>query len=294
MKHVPVMLTEVLEALALHPRQVCVDVTIGNGGHAAGIVPQIAGGVYLGIDADKDALEEAQKTLSNTKDVQTHFVEQNFRHISDILAELRITKVDRVIADLGWGSHQLTAKRGFSFKEESPLNMCYSQNEDGCSFTAKDIVNSWDEEHIVDILYSYGEERWAKRIVKHILQHRSEKSIETSTELAEIIANAIPKRFQSRRIHPATKTFQALRIAVNDEIRALQEFLDNIQPLLAPEGRIAIISFHSIEDRIVKRCFRSWEREGKGTLLTKRPMRPSAEETEANPRARSAKIARFY
>lgn len=291
--HKSVLLDESICSLEIKPNNYCVDLTVGEGGHSSQVIKKLnKNGFFLGLDLDSKALDAARTHLNNFGS-NVHFINQNFRNLVSVLDTLGVKKVDKIIADLGWGSHQLFSNRGFSFKENAPLNMCYSQDESQCLFTAKEIVNKWDEENLMQIFRSYGEERWASRIARKIIFRREEKEIETSQELAEIVKLAIPGKFHSKGRHPATKVFQALRITVNDEIRALEEFLGFAKDLMNPGGRIAIISFHSIEDRIVKRKFRSWEDDGFGKRYSKKPLIPSEEEVIDNPRSRSAKLRTF-
>lgn len=293
--HIPVLLQETINSLSIRPTDTVFEGTVGLAGHSQAILKVLQSGTLIGVDSDKDALEIAEKHIFKTKAKETkiYLREDNYRNIEEIIKALPISALDAVLLDLGWGSHHLMSNRGFSFKEEGSLDMCYSRREDGCVFNAHDVVNTFDEENLREIIWGYGEERWATRIAKYIIDARDTGPITTPKQLADIIAQAVPKRFQSRKIHPATKTFQAIRIAVNDEIGSLQIFLDSIIPLAAPGARIAIISFHSLEDRIVKRTFRHWEEKGTGKRVHKKPIRPTQEEIDANPRARSAKLRTF-
>ena len=205
-----------------------------------------------------------------------------------------LEKVDAVLADLGWNTDQFeTEGKGFSFKKDEPLIMTYGDARHA-PFDARDIVNSWSEETIADALYAYADERFARRIAEKICDRRVIAKIETTTDLVECILAAIPKRYQHGRTHPATKTFQALRIAVNDELDALKDFILGSIEVLKPGGRLAIITFHSIEDRIVKQTFRELQVQGVGTIVTKKPIVASADELKANPRARSAQLRIFH
>ncbi len=294
-QHIPVLENELIDSLSLKHTDICVDATTGVGGHGKKILDDLDGdGIYIGIDLDGNALKVAEETLQKYH-AKKCFVETNFRNIRTALNGLGIEKVDKVIADLGWGSYHLTCGRGFSFQTDEPLNMQYAtKTENKSMFTARTILNTWDENHLADILWGYGEERWSRRIAKRILACRDEKPIETAGQLADIVAGAIPRRFYPRHIHVATKTFQALRIAVNDEIGALHDFLAALSlECVQAGGRVGIITFHSIEDRIVKRAFVDWERRELGKRFTKRPIRPSVEECTNNPRARSAKLRTF-
>lgn len=288
MAHVTVLNKEAVSGLNLKPDSVVVDGTLGNGGHARTILTHLsAEGVYVGIDVDPTAIE-AQQEL-NANEAAVHLICSNFTNIASALSELGIACADAVLADLGWRMEQFTSGRGFSFKEKEPLLMTYGDPA-LYTFTAFDIVNEWKEESIADIIYGYGEERFARRIAKAIINSRAHAPITTSEQLAEIVTAAIPARFRSRRIHPATKTFQAFRIAVNDELGTLKEFLGEAAKVLCAKGRLAIITFHSLEDRIVKNYFKELVRDQMYTLITKKPIIASEEEHAMNPRARSAKL----
>lgn len=176
---------------------------------------------------------------------------------------------------------------------DEPLTMCYGTREGACTVTAFDVVNLFEEKNLADIIRGYGGERWAVRIAKHIVEERSLSPIETTGRLAAVVSGAIPRRFHPKRIHAATRTFQAIRITVNDEVRALEDFFDSVRPLLCPGSRVVIIAFHSLEDRVVKRTFKQWEQEGFGKRYTKKALRPSDDECQQNPRARSAKLRTF-
>lgn len=290
--HTSVLLQEVLEALSVSPDAVVVDGTIGGAGHLAKIGEKLSKkGKLIGIDADPAALTRAKEKLSGV-DAEVLLIEGNFRDLRDHLQSREIDEVTHVLLDLGWSGFQLTAGRGFSFLVNEPLVMTYGVPGEE-TLTAKDLVNDLAEEQLADIIFAYGEERFARRIARGIVAARVEKEIETTKELADIVKRSVPIWYRHRKAHPATKTFQALRIAVNDELDALRDALRGAEKLLAPEGRIAIITFHSIEDRIVKRFFEGLQRDGVGTLLTKKPIAPSEEEIQKNPRARSAKLRVF-
>ena len=292
--HIPVVAQEVMTQLAIEPHTTVVDCTLGLGGHAQHLIRAMQHGVFVGIDADAQALEKAKQRLIPLVGTNTaHFVEGNFRDIADLTDTLGVTSYDRVLADLGWGTHQLTSGRGFSFMHNEPLNMCYGTKENACVVTASDVVNTFAEANLADIIQGYGGERWAVRIAKHIVAAREHAPITTTTQLADIIAGAVPRRLHPRNIHVATRTFQAIRITVNDEINTLKAFLDGIQNRMRPKGRLSIIAFHSLEDRVVKQAFRAWEQEGIGKRYTKKAYRPSSEECAQNPRSRSAKLRTF-
>ena len=301
--HEPVMVNEALEFLQPRSGQVCMDCTVGGGGHAVEIVKRILpDGKLLGIDRDDDALKAAAKRLSEYPG-NVILEKGNFSDIETIAWRSGIESVNGVIFDLGVSSYQLeTPERGFSFRHEAELDMRMDTTQ---PVTAKDIVNSYSERRLTEIIRDYGEERWAKRIAKFIVDRRSTRPIRTTTELVDIIKAAVPAGARGDRIHPATRTFQALRIAVNNELESLQAGLDAAIKLLVPTGRVVVLSYHSLEDRIVKEAFT--RQAGRCTcppglpicacgarenvkILTKKPVLPTDEEVRANPRARSAKL----
>ena len=293
MRHITVLAQESIDVLNLGKGSVVVDCTLGSAGHAEKIISVIGdSGTYIGIDADKTAIEAA--AYLKTQDGPTvHLMHGNFRTITEILNSLQIDSVDAVLADLGWRMEQFDGssgeKRGFSFKEDEPLHMTFGSPKD-YPFTAQDIVNEWDAEDIANVLFGYGEEHFSRRIAKAIVEARSEADITSSQQLADIIAAAVPAQYRRRKTHPATKSFQALRIAVNDEFDALDELLRDGFNSLRPGGRMAIITFHSLEDRMVKQTFRNYVRDEQGQLVHKKPLAPSLEEQKDNPRSRSAKL----
>ncbi len=287
-RHRSVLLHEAIEQLNIQPTDIVVDATLGAAGHARAIAERLGKkGMLIGFDLDTDALARSRKRLVHVKPV-VHLVRANFRHLGGELAKLGITHLTKVLFDLGWSSYQLDSGRGFSFRSGEPLLMTYSKEEGG--LTAAKIVNEWEEGSIADVIFGWGEERYARRIAKAIVAAREREPIRTSVELAETVMAAVPPKYRRGRIHPATRTFQALRIAVNDELGALKEGLAAAWEILGPRGRIAVITFHSIEDRIVKRLFAEWGRSGAGKRLTKKPIVPSAFEIAENPRSRSAKL----
>jgi 16S rRNA (cytosine1402-N4)-methyltransferase len=290
MKHITVLLKEGVDALALKSDSVVLDATHGAGGHASSICEVLGPkGIYIGLDADQAALSNSPlKNHSTGPDI--HLVHSNFANIVDVLSSLHITQVDGILADLGWRTDQFTdGGKGFSFSADEPLMMTYGDPE-AYTFTAFDIVNEWDEENIADIIYGYGEERQSRRIARAIVEARKSESITTAKQLALIIEKALPSFARKAKINPATKTFQALRIAVNDELGALESFIASASAVLSPQGRLAIITFHSLEDRIVKLRFRDLAQSGKFSLVTKKPITATFEELSNNPRARSAKL----
>lgn len=285
--HTPVLLHEVLEALAIAQGDCVVDATLGGAGHARAIAERLGEeGVFIGFDMDADAIDRAKSALEGGKP-RVELVNANFRTMQKSLAEKGITSITKALFDLGWSSYQLDSGRGFSFQKDEPLVMTYAKSG---SLTARTIVNDWAEASLADVTYGWGQERYARRIAKAIVDARVSRPIETAKELADIVSRAVPARARFGQIHPATKTFQALRIAANDELGALSEGLRAAWELLAPGGRIAVISFHSLEDAIVKRMFVEWERVGEGKRLTRKPVIAGEAELEINPRARSAKL----
>lgn len=293
-KHKPVLVQEVIEHLAIMPNSTVLDGTLGLGGHAKHLINTMRAGIFVGIDADADALAAAKENLKPIpNNITAYFIEGNFKDIANITDTLKIPHYDRILLDLGWGSHQLMSKRGFSFMRDEPLNMCYGTKENSCTVTAFDVVNSFEEASLADIIRGYSGERWAKRIAKHITEGREQSPITTTKQLADIITGAVPRRFHPKNIHIATRTFQAIRITVNDEINTLKKFLTEIRKLAQPQAHITIISFHSLEDRMVKQTFRIWEQEGVGKRYIKKALKPSKEEGEQNPRSRSAKLRTF-
>jgi 16S rRNA (cytosine1402-N4)-methyltransferase len=289
MKHITVLKEEAVAGLALTPHSTVVDATLGAGGHAARILEALGtSGTFIGLDADQTAID----ALAHLHDVKAtvHLVVQNFSKLEDVLTELQVGAVDAVLADLGWRTDQFEdGNKGFSFGATEPLYMTYG-DPSHYDFTAADIVNSWDEENIATIIYGYGEERYSRHIAAKIVEVRKKTRITTALQLAEIIASAVPPGYRNGRINPATKTFQALRIAVNDELGVLETFLAVAWNRLSVNGRLAIITFHSLEDRIVKHTFKEFAGNDQGILLTKKPIVPTREELQRNPRARSAKL----
>jgi len=288
MQHTTVLLHEAVDGLELDSSDIVVDATFGSGGHAREIATHLGpDGLYIGIDADACALQ-----LEKVGEVQprVELVNDNFKNLTNILSSLQVEKVDAILADLGWRMEQFAdGAKGFSFQHDGPLHMTFGNPEDYL-FTAADIVNEWEEENIADVLYGYADERFSRRIAKGIVEARKQAPIETTFQLVSIIEQSLPKVVLRKRLNPATKTFQALRIAVNDELTVLQQFIADGFTALAPGGHMAIITFHSIEDRVVKHSFRELAQGEQGELITKKPISPSEEELKANPRARSAKL----
>lgn len=288
MKHLPVMVREVLNWLNLKEGHLYVDCTLGGGGHSKAILEKTKGKVrILGIDWDKEALKIAKDQLKAYKN-QVIFVQDNFKSLPLILKHQRIERVNGLLYDLGMSSLQVDSpERGFSFRHSAPLDMRMDERQ---KLTAADIINEAPESELEEIFYRFGEERWAKRIAKFIISQRENSPITTTEDLVEVIKKAIPSAVRHKgRIHFATRVFQALRIKVNDELKNLNEALRDSFHLLSSSGRICVISYHSLEDRLVKRKFK--EAEGKQLkVLTKKVIKPSSDEIKINPRARSAKL----
>ena len=288
--HRPVLLHESLENLAIEPDDVVLDATLGGAGHAQEIVKRLgANGMFIGIDADKDAIARAEEALKGAA-AKVILIHGNFRDIESHLGKHEIQHVTKALFDLGWSSFQLAAGRGFSFLKDEPLLMTYADSTQANTLTAGTIVNSWAEESIAAVIYGWGEERYSRQIARGIVEARERKPIQSSHELAEIIKNSVPPMYRRGRIHPATKTFQAIRIAANDEMGALKQGLRGVWNALKPNGRLAMISFHSVEDREVKRFMLERAQADEGERITKSPIRPSREEVLENPRSRSAKL----
>ena len=283
--HKPVLCREVAEYLAPEPGGIYVDCTVGLGGHASFLLKNFPGiKKIIGFDCDMAALKKAALNLKPFGD-RVHLVNSSYTEIPEMLAAENINKVNGFLLDAGLSSFQLDySGRGFSFRRDEPLDMRMNMDS---HVTAADMVNHLTEESLADIIKIYGEERWAKKIASRIVEHRQKKPLLTSAELGSLVYSAIPRRFHSRRIHPATRTFQALRIAVNRELDNLKEAVNRLPEHLEEGGRFCVISFHSLEDRIVKHSFRNDDRL---EVLTKRPVMADEEERMENPRARSAKL----
>lgn len=300
--HISVLLNECIDNLNIRPDGIYVDGTMGGGGHSLEIAKRLTTGRLICIDQDPNAHEAAGKRLAEYKDRIT-FVRDNFGNIADILDSLGIEKIDGMLLDIGVSSHQLDeAERGFSYQQDAPLDMRMNPDR---PFSAYDVVNGYDEDELDRVIFTYGEERWARRIAQFIVKERENKPIETTGELVDIIKKAVPKGARKDGPHPAKRTFQAIRIEVNGELEVLQRAIDDVAARLAVGGRLCIITFHSLEDRIVKEAFRKQENScicppqfpvcvcGKkplGRVITRKPILPSKEELEENPRSRSAKL----
>ena len=304
--HTSVLLHETIEGLAVRPDGVYIDGTLGGGGHSLEIAKQLtSGGILIGIDRDGAAIEAAGERLRAYSD-RVRIVRGNYSRMPAILKSMGIPEADGIVLDLGVSSYQLdTAERGFSYMQDAPLDMRMDQSE---TRTAGDLINEVSEQELARIIREYGEERFAPSIAKHIAERRKEKRIETTGELVSIIRQSIPMRFQKSGGHPAKKTFQAIRIELNGELSALADSLDGMIDLLGDGGRLAVITFHSLEDRIVKAAFRKNEnpctcppsfpvcicgKKPKGRIVTKKPILPSPLELEENSRAKSAQLRIF-
>jgi len=284
--HLSVLKNEVIEYLKVKPNENFVDCTFGEGGHALEILKRNAPeGKVLGIEIDKELFEICKAKIKESK--RLILVCDSYSNLKEIVKRERFEKISGILFDLGLSSwHLEESKRGFTFRKNEPLVMSYSQE----GKTAKDLLNELSEKEIYQILKNYGEERFARKIAKEIVKERERKKIETTFQLVEIVKRATPVWYQKRRIHFATKTFQALRIAVNNELKNLEKALPQALEVLEKGGRLVVISFHSLEDKIVKNFFKKSEREGKMKILTKKPISPSQTEIKINKRARSAKL----
>jgi 16S rRNA (cytosine1402-N4)-methyltransferase len=287
--HKSVLLNEVIDGLDIRDGDVIVDCTLNGGGHSGAILKKYGSRVrVIGIDADAEAIERAKQNIGEKENFTA--VQENFRNLDSAIASVGVEKADKFLFDLGLSSDQLESSgRGFSFKRDEPLTMTFASSDDN-ALSAAQIVNEWSEETLSTIISGYGEETFSKKIAKAIVSARGEQKINTTNELVEIIKSATPIWYHKRKTHPATKTFQALRIAVNDEVSALEEGLEKSFNHLKEGGRIAVISFHSIEDRVVKKFFKKISEEGRAKLVTKKPIVPTREEALENPRARSSKL----
>lgn len=302
LSHKPVLLEECLEALAIRPEGTYLDGTLGRAGHSLEIVKRLTTGRLIGIDQDAAAIEAAQVRLTDYMDKVT-LVRSNFSHLGEILQELQVDGVDGMLFDLGVSSPQLDdPARGFSYMHDAPLDM---RMDERAPLSARDVVNDWPQEELRRILYEYGEERYAPAIARAICRRREERPIETTFELVDIIKSAMPAAALREKQHPAKRSFQAIRIAVNGELDVLPPMLEAAADGLRPGGRLAVISFHSLEDRIVKKTMQELSRgcicppefpvcvcgrKPKVKLITRKPIVSQAAELEDNPRARSAKL----
>lgn len=302
-KHIPVLFHEIMDIMAPQPGEIFVDCTLGGGGHSRGFLEWMGGdGRLIGIDQDTNALKAAQANLAEFGERVT-YVHSNYNHLDEILNTYAPDGVDGILFDIGVSSHQLDEKdRGFSYMQDAPLDMRMNQSQ---QFSAWDVVNTYSEDELHRIIKEYGEERWAKRIAKFIVEFRKDKPVETTGELVDIIKRAIPKGAREEGSHPAKRTFQAIRIEVNDELGVLSRTISVAAKHLKKGGRLGIISFHSLEDRIVKEQFRylasdcicppelpfcQCDKVSEVKSLTRKPVTATKEELEANSRSKSAKF----
>jgi 16S rRNA (cytosine1402-N4)-methyltransferase len=288
--HIPVMLNEVLDSLNLKPGKTIVDATIGTGGHSRAILERILpGGKLIGIDRDQESLDVSRERLRDNS-YSCEFVHANFLDLDKILEGLKIQKIDGILFDLGISSFQLQdPQRGFSFQSDGPLDMRLDRNS---YISAYDLINNLNEEEISTLLWNFGQERWHNRIAHLLVQEREKQPITTTLQLANIVVKSIPQRFRHRyyRIHPATRTFQAVRIAVNRELETLETAVNKSIALLEKGARICVISFQSLEDRVIKFAFKSAHANGLIKIVTPKPTTPGQAEVEANHLSRSAKM----
>ena len=305
-EHVSVLLHETVDGLNVRPDGIYVDATLGGGGHAYEVCSRLNDkGRFIGIDQDADAIKAAGERLAGFGEKVT-IIRSNYRDMRPQLQNIGVGKVDGIVIDLGVSSYQLdTAKRGFSYRMDAPLDMRMDQRQ---KMTARDIVNSYSEAELYRVIRDYGEDKFAKNIAKHIVAEREKGPVETTGQLNEIIRRAIPMKIQKTSGHPSKRTFQAIRIELNHELDVLRDSLDDMINMLNPGGRICIITFHSLEDRIVKSSFRKNEnpcicpshfpvcvcgKTSKGRVVTRKPILPSKEEMESNSRSKSAKLRIF-
>jgi len=303
--HKSVLLDEVIESLNIKPDGYYVDGTLGGAGHALEVIKRLKGGRLIGIDQDADAIKAATERLIDYKN-RVIIVRDNYVNIENILKREGIDKVDGIYVDLGVSSYQLdTTDRGFTYRFDAPLDM---RMDDRNELKASDIVNNYSEAELFHVIRDYGEDRFAKNIAKHIVEYRNKKKIETTFELVDIIKSAIPMKIQVTGGHPAKRTFQAIRIELNKELEVLEDSINVMIELLKPGGRLSVITFHSLEDRIVKQAFKKAEspcvcpkkfpvcvcgNKSKGRVITRKAVLPSKEELEENSRAKSAKLRVF-
>lgn len=290
MNHIPVLLKEVMDGLDPKPGETVIDGTANGGGHTRAIADRVApDGKVISIEWDKEIFKKLKSDIENSEyRDRVVAVNDNYANLKNILSGLEVEKADGVLLDLGFSSvHVDISGRGFSFQKDEPLDMRYNQDQ---AVTAYEIVNSWPELEIAEILKKYGEERFAYRIAKSICENRKREKIGTTLQLVDVVRGAVPAFYRKGKINCATRTFQALRIAVNGELDNIENVLPQMIDVLSSGGRIAIISFHSLEDRIIKNFFRDKSKEGLLKIITKKPITAAKEEAFENPRARSAKL----
>ncbi len=302
MYHIPIMVKEVIDGLQIKPNGIYIDGTMGGGGHSLEIASRLTTGKLIAIDQDDDAIIEAKNKLQPVMDRVT-IVKDNFSNMDDIIKNLDISKVDGILLDIGVSSHQLDQDdRGFSYRKDARLDMRMDQQ---APLSAWHVVNEYEEKELEHVILEYGEERWAKKIAAFIVEARKEKPIDTTTELTQIIKRAIPKSVRMNMKHPAKKVFQGIRIEVNDELTVLNKALDKGISILNPGGRFVVLTFHSLEDRMVKEKFKFWQKdcicppkapicqcdkEKVAKIITRKPTVPTKEEIEMNPRSSSSKL----
>lgn len=301
-KHTPIMLEEVIDGLNIKEDGIYIDGTLGGAGHSIEIVKKLRNGQLIGIDQDENALSKAKEVLKDYSE-RVVFVKDNYENVDSILNRLNIPGVDGILLDIGVSSHQLDeATRGFSHNKDAPLDMRMDRSQ---TLTAWDVVNKYSMKELENIIFNYGEERWARRIAEFIVETRTVKPINTTLELVSVIKKAIPKQVRMEGHHPAKKTFQAIRIEVNRELEVLERSIEKMVKALNPGGRLAIITFHSLEDRIVKNVFRELNKDcicppnlpkcicnkkREIRIITRKPIQPKGDEIQLNPRSRSAKL----
>jgi 16S rRNA (cytosine1402-N4)-methyltransferase len=288
--HTSVLLNESVEGLGLKKGDVVVDGTAGAGGHSAEICKREKSVKIIAFDLDGQALKHAEKMIAKAG-CKPLMINANFKNMASELEKEGITEVDKIILDFGISSDQLDESgRGFTFLKDEPLLMTMKKDLKEEDLTAKEIVNNWSEENLATIIYGYGEEKYSRKIAKAIVEARKQKEIETTWQLVEILNNTVGKSYKSQKIHPATRTFQALRIAVNDELETIRKGLVEGIGILKKGGKMSVISFHSLEDRIVKNIFNEYAKNGEIKKITKKPIVAGEKERIENPRARSAKL----
>jgi len=288
--HVSVLLDEIIEGLDIHDGDVILDGTLGSGGHSFEIAKRFPKVKIIGLDLDGDALRRSEELL---KSINADFIpiKSNYRDLDQVLRRLNLASVDRILLDIGLSSNQFEESgRGFSFQKDEPLLMSFKDENEPDDLIAAEIINHWSEEEIARIIFEYGEEKHSRQIAGAIVRRRKEKLIVSTSDLSEIIRSAVSKNYERGRIDPATRTFQALRIAVNDELENLKNGLVKGLNALSTNGRLAVISFHSLEDRIVKNYFRDWAKSGEVRLINKKPIIATRDEVIRNSRSRSAKL----
>lgn len=287
-RHIPVLLNEVLRVLAPEPGEFVIDGTLGSGGHAVPIIERIQpDGVFLGIDWDRRMIERFERELKGKAGaVRIILRAVNYKDIPEILRREELGRADGLLLDLGFSSEQLAASRGFSFRRDEPLLMTFDLERT----PAYETLAAMTQEELIAVIREFSDERYARRIGEAIWEEQRKHPIVTSGHLAEVIRSAVPKHYERGRIDPATRTFQALRMYVNDELGNLRTVLENIPGIVKPGGKVVVISYHSKEDRLVKLAFRALARAGQAELVTRKPIRPTEEEVRRNPRSRSAKL----